>query len=290
MCKKEKVELTRPFHAFRTGPLWEAQKHTREMLKESSWEGSDGWAPLRAEPLRSCDWSTPWPDCPSPHCFPGRAWWTAAAHRYWLNEGMSSGTTGRRKWQLSDSEERTTESPSHFLSCSVSFHGGTVAKSFSSSGSRCNDIAKRRPSGSGVGGGGEEGRKWNSHLTFEFSAANPNIQLNDHTADSWYRGWSYSWYRGCISSLVLCNTPPLGWLKQQPLYLLTALLVGSFGWAQRSGSSAGLVWGGSCDCSSGSSAGVGWSKMASFTLSAGWCRLLADPLCSRELSSSKRLA
>lgn len=125
------------------------------------------------------------------HCIASWAgpgtWQMFARYRLeWMNKYPLE-SAERSNWQLSDSEERTTESPSHFLSPSVlqaeSEQSGEVAKSLNSSRSTDCSVAKRRSSGSRVGRGGREGRrKWNSHLTFEFSTANSNTQLKDHIA------------------------------------------------------------------------------------------------------------
>lgn len=122
---KEKLELTAfkscpalKFHTFRTKPLQEAQS----MCMNAKWKHLEKGV-LVSPSIRTMqilDPSTPRPDRLS-HCFPGWAWHRAAVYKVlaeWRNVLFWNHTEG--KWQLSDSEERTTESPSHFLSCSVS--------------------------------------------------------------------------------------------------------------------------------------------------------------------------
>lgn len=51
------------------------------------------------------------------------------------------------------------------------------------------------------------------------------------------------------STLLLLHNNPLpkfNGLEQQPLYLLSILLIGTLAWAQLGGSSAGLSWAHSC--------------------------------------------
>lgn len=165
-----------------------------------------------------------------------------------------------------------------------------MAKSLRSSRSINNSVGKRRTSEPTAGGGWEEIK----YLTFEFSEANTSTQVKDLIVWILFQsnkiGFCTAIKGGCISYLLLCNK--LSFTGFKYFYLFTILWVSNIGWAQQSGSSAGLVW----DTSVTEliwQLNWGWMVQNGFMPKSGdWCLLLAEPLSAsftHNLSSPMRL-